>query len=110
MIDDITASAKLNQYPAPVPRDDPARIKAAAGQFEALLIGQMLKSMRDSEGGWLGTGSDESSASAIEYGQEIFAQALSSKGGFGLSTLVAKGLEKQPEKELPQVGLSPHVR
>ena len=41
------------------PKDDPAKVKESARQFEALLIGQMLKSMRDSEGGWLGTGSDD---------------------------------------------------
>jgi peptidoglycan hydrolase FlgJ len=76
------------------PKDDPAKILGAARQFEALLIGQMMKSMKDSEGGWLGTGDDESASSAMEYGQEIFAQAMAASGGLGLSTLVAKGLEK----------------
>ena len=68
--------------------------QGAAKQFEALLIGQMMKSMHDSEGGWLGTGDDESASSAMEYGQEIFAQAMAASGGLGLSALVAKGLEK----------------
>jgi len=72
--------------------DEPASIKDAAHQFEALLIGQMLKSMRDSEGGWLGTGEDETSSSAMEYAQEMFAQALASNGGLGLANLVAQGL------------------
>ncbi len=79
------------------PKDDPAKVKTAATQFEALLIGQMLKSMQDSEGGWLGTGSDESASSAMEYGQEIFAQALAANGGLGLASLVAKGLQKPAE-------------
>jgi|ERR1035438_678263 Rod binding domain-containing protein len=79
------------------PKDEPAKIKAAATQFEALLIGQMLKSMHDSEGGWLGTGDDESASSAMEYGQEIFAQALSNNGGLGLASMVARGLQKPPE-------------
>jgi flagellar protein FlgJ len=78
----------------PIPKDDPAKIKESAKQFEALLIGQMLKSMRDSEGGWLGTGEDESSSSAMEYAQESFAQALASRGGLGLATMVAKGFDK----------------
>lgn len=77
-----------------VPRDDPAKVKESSKQFEALLIGQMLKSMRDSEGGWLGTGEDESSSSAMEYAQESFAQALASRGGLGLAAIVAKGFEK----------------
>jgi flagellar protein FlgJ len=79
---------------AAVPKDDPAKVKDAAKQFEALLIGQMLKSMRDSEGGWLGTGADESSSSAMEFAQESFAQALASRGGLGLAAIVAKGFEK----------------
>jgi Rod binding domain-containing protein len=76
------------------PKDDPAKIKTAATQFEALLIGQMLKSMHDSEGGWLGTGDDESASSAMEYGQEMFAQSLANNGGLGLASMVAQGLEK----------------
>jgi peptidoglycan hydrolase FlgJ len=76
------------------PVDDPAKVKNAAHQFEALLIGQMLKSMRDSEGGWMGTGEDEAGASAMEYAQEMFAQSLASGGGLGLARLVEKGLTK----------------
>ena len=76
------------------PKDDPEKVKGAAQQFEALLIGQMMKSMRDSEGGWLGTGSDESASSAMEYGQEIFAQAMAKSGGLGLANLVSQGLSK----------------
>jgi peptidoglycan hydrolase FlgJ len=79
---------------ASVPKDDPGKIRESAKQFEALLIGQMLKSMRDSEGGWLGTGGDESSSSAMEYAQESFAQALASRGGLGLAAVVIKGFEK----------------
>jgi Rod binding domain-containing protein len=79
------------------PKDDPAKIKSAAKQFEALLIGQLLKGMHDSDGGWLGTGDDESASSAMEYGQEMFAQSLASNGGLGLASLVARGLEKPPQ-------------
>jgi len=51
------------------PKDDPKKVKDAAQQFEALLIGQMMKSMGEAEGGWLGTGGDESGSSAMEYAQ-----------------------------------------
>jgi len=74
--------------------DDPAKVKDAAKQFEALLIGQMMKSMNDSEGGWLGTGDDDSASSAMEYGQEIFAQSMAQSGGLGLANMIAKGLQK----------------
>lgn len=92
MLDKISPVALASS--AAVPKDDPAKIKESAKQFEALLIGQMLKSMRDSEGGWLGTGEDESSSSAMEYAQESFAQALASRGGLGLAAVVTKGFEK----------------
>ncbi len=90
---------KLTSVAAPAltsgaPKDDPVKVAQSAKQFEALLIGQMLKSMRDSEGGWLGTGGDDASSSAMEYAQENFAQSLANSGGFGLSRLVVKGLEK----------------
>ena len=51
-----------------------------------------MKSMHDSEGGWLGTGGDESASSAMEYGQEVFAQSMASNGGLGLASLIAAGL------------------
>ncbi len=72
--------------------DDPAKIRDAAHQFEALLIGQMMKSMRDSEGGWLGTDADDASSSAMEYAQEMFAQSMAAGGGLGLARMVADGL------------------
>jgi Rod binding domain-containing protein len=75
-------------------KDDPAKVLDAARQFEALLIAQMMKSMHDSEGGWLGTGDDESGSSAMEYGQEVFAQSMASNGGLGLAPLIAAGLRK----------------
>jgi Rod binding domain-containing protein len=72
---------------------DDGKTRDAGRQFEALLISQMLKSMRDSEGGWLGTGEDEASSSAMEYAQEMFAQSLSANGGLGLANLVMAGLK-----------------
>ncbi len=87
------ASASIDALGKVRPKDDPARIVSAAKQFEALLIGQMMKSMHDSDGGWLGTGDDESASSAMEYGQEIFAQSMAQSGGLGLANLIAKGLQ-----------------
>ena len=78
--------------PTPAPKDDPGKVANAARQFEALLLAQMLKSVRESEGGWMGTDEDDASSSAMEYAQEMFAQSLSAGGGLGLANLVAKGL------------------
>jgi flagellar protein FlgJ len=76
----------------PQPKDDPAKVQNAARQFEALLLGQMMKSMRDSEGGWLDTDEDDASSSAMEYAQDMFAQSLAARGGLGLANLVVAGL------------------
>jgi flagellar protein FlgJ len=95
MVDAVGATALGGSALAARTPDDPEKIKGAAKQFEALLIGQMMKSMHDSEGGWLGTGDDESSSSAMEYGQEIFAQSMAQSGGLGLSNMISAGLQKQ---------------
>lgn len=97
MLDKLTAVESPALSASAIPKDDPAKVKEVAKQFEALLIGQMLKSMRDSEGGWMGTGDDDSSSSAMEYAQENFAQSLANSGGLGLASLVVKGLQKPGE-------------
>jgi peptidoglycan hydrolase FlgJ len=93
MLDALKAIPSADSTVAARKPDDPAKVKDAAKQFEALLIGQMMKSMHDSEGGWLGTGDDEASASAMEYAQEMFAQSLAANGGLGMAKLVMRGLE-----------------
>jgi len=94
MIDNISSLGGPVAMPATGMKEDPTKVLNAAKQFEALLIGQMMKSMHDSEGGWLGTGGDESGSSAMEYAEESFAQALASNGGLGLAQMVSKGLQK----------------
>jgi peptidoglycan hydrolase FlgJ len=82
----------------------PGKIKDAAQQFEALLIGQILRSERESGGGWLG-GGDSSSDCAVEFAEQHFAAVLAQQGGLGLAKLIGKGLEaeSQPATEnLPQ--------
>jgi Rod binding domain-containing protein len=94
MIHAIGSALAAGPSAVPSAKDDPAKVLKAAKEFEALLIGQMMKSMHDSDGGWLGTGDDESSSSAMEYGQEVFAQSMAQNGGLGLANVVAKGLQK----------------
>jgi Rod binding domain-containing protein len=89
---DSTAAATDVTGLASKSKDTPDKILNAAKQFESLLVAQMMKSMSDSEGGWLGTGEDQSSSAAMEYGQEAFAQAVSANGGLGLAKMVADGL------------------
>jgi Rod binding domain-containing protein len=94
-IDNLTAAATDVTSLAAKAKDSPDKILNAAKQFESLLVAQLMKTMQDSEGGWLGAGDDDqSSSAAMEYGQEAFAQAMSASGGLGLAKMVASGLEQ----------------
>lgn len=81
------------ELPAPSSAN-PDKLKESARQFEALLIGQMLKSVRESGGSWMGSGEDESASAAIGMAEEQLAQTLAAQGGLGLTSMVMKGLEK----------------
>jgi Rod binding domain-containing protein len=79
----------------------PAKIRQAATDFEALLLAQMLKSAREASGsGLTGDGGDDSDANStmIELGEQQFAQALASSGGFGMAKIVATGLAKNADR------------
>lgn len=77
-------------------RPDPARIRDAASQFEALLISQLLKSARESSTGWLSDGDDKAGSAATDLAEEHLAQSLARQGGLGLARMVISGLEARP--------------
>lgn len=67
------------------------KLHTAAQQFEALMIGEMLKAAReDSQGGWLGEDADSGSESAMDLAQSQFASGLASRGGLGLAAIIEK--------------------
>ncbi len=72
--------------------DSPQRIREAAQQFEALLVSQILRSVRESGGGWLG-GGDSAGDCATEFAEQHLATVLSQAGGLGLADLIAAGLK-----------------
>lgn len=84
-----------------VAKDTPARIHKSASDFEALLLGQMLKSARQASGGGLtGDGDEdenEANSTMLELGEQQFAQALASSGGFGIAKMVEAGLKKHAD-------------
>ena len=70
---------------------DTAQLQKAAQDFEALLIAGMLKSVREGESeGWMGTGSDQASASAIGMAEEQLAQSMAAQGGLGLAKMIVE--------------------
>jgi flagellar protein FlgJ len=81
----------------PANKPDP-KIADAASQFEALLLTEMLKSVRDSgSGDWMGDSDDQSGTSLAEMAQEQFAQALSKSGGLGFSKMITDQLAHRPQ-------------
>ena len=83
-----TIAADKPQAPG---RDSPAKVRDAAQQFEALLISQMLSSVR-ANGGLEKT--DAAGDSALGYAEQQLGMSLARSGGLGLADLIAKGLEK----------------
>ena len=76
---------------------DAAKIRDAAQQFESLLIGQMLRSIREGGGNWLSSGDDSAGDCATDFAEQQFATLLSRQGGLGLATLLAQGLQPPPD-------------
>ncbi len=75
---------------------DKAHLKTegAAKDFEALLVSQMLHSVREEGSGWMGTGEEQASSAAFGLGEEQLAKALSARGGFGLTAVIQKALNR----------------
>ncbi len=104
-MDSISAAPSL-AIPQLTGFDRPKDAKQAATQFEALLISQLLKTMRTAgAGGWLGTDDEDADASMLEIAEEHLAQVLASQGGLGLAGLVMKGLE--PSGASPKAAADP---
>jgi Rod binding domain-containing protein len=74
--------------------DSPQKTKDAALQFESLLVGQILKSAHEEDGGWLGSGEDQTASSAMQMADEYFAKALTSHGGLGLARMISNSLDQ----------------
>ena len=66
---------------------DPQQLKktGAAKDFEALMIGQMLKSMHEEQ-------DDQSSDAVMGFGEEQLAKTISQAGGFGLAKVIGSHL------------------
>ncbi len=82
--------------------DSPQKTKDAATQFESLLVGQILKSAHEEEGGWLGAGEeDQTAGSAMQMADEYLAKALTSHGGLGLARMISHSLDQAASASSP---------
>ena len=99
--------SQLQLSPAMSSTDDAAtkkskKIADASSQFEALLIGEMLKSVREaSDDGWLGGGSDSSAESAFGIAENQLAQTIASHGGLGLAKTIQRALDPSKNRTTP---------
>ena len=96
----VGAMANFDPAVGKAVKDTPENIAKAATQFEALLIGQLLKSARDSgEGGWFGTDGDEAGSTLTEMSEQQLSSAMASSGGLGLAKMIESGLTKTVEQK-----------
>jgi peptidoglycan hydrolase FlgJ len=86
----------------------PDRLHKAAQEFEALLVGEMLKSARESgSGGWLGSGESTGDDSAMDMAESQLANALAGSGGLGLAKTIEQAMAKpsaQKTADTPPAG------
>ncbi|MEP6961258.1 MAG: rod-binding protein [Acidobacteriota bacterium] len=70
----------------------PKNAGEAAKQFEALLLGQMLRSARSSE-----VSEDPTGETMWDMAAQHFAQVMADNGGMGLAKMIARSLETKPQ-------------
>jgi flagellar protein FlgJ len=87
-------------------QNDPAAIKSAAQQFEALFVQMMLKSMRDATPRDEAMGSDQQRMYESLLDQQL-SQVMATRGnGTGLAAMIEKQMtQKQPDLDQPGKGL-----
>jgi Rod binding domain-containing protein len=82
--------------------DTPEKISGVAKQFEALMIGQILKTARESSGGgWLSdedSQDDQTGSLVMEMAEQSLSQALAARGGLGIAKMVTTNMERGESK------------
>ncbi|HEX4771592.1 MAG TPA: hypothetical protein VH351_12215 [Bryobacteraceae bacterium] len=96
MMQSIAGLTSIGAAATPAANDLDKKTKDAAQQFEALMIGQLLKSAHGDSEGWLGAGeSDEAGQGAVDYAEQQMASLMAKNGGIGLTNFIVQGLHKK---------------
>jgi peptidoglycan hydrolase FlgJ len=97
-----------NQINAGLDAQKQAKLVDAAQQFEAMMLQEMLKPMREGRDSWGGddkSDGDSASDTISSFGTEAFAKAISKGGGFGIAKQVVSQVklehQKNSEKKTP---------
>jgi Rod binding domain-containing protein len=71
-------------------------LASSAKQFEALVLGQILKSAQSSaQMATIDGEADASSSTMLDMAQECFAQAIAARGGLGIAKMVESSLRRK---------------
>jgi Rod binding domain-containing protein len=90
----LTSSIALTAA-AVLPADKkPTKPAEAAEQFEALMIGELLKSAEGDRDTWLGDDADDASETAMGMAETQLAQAMASHGGFGMAHMIERIMDR----------------
>ena len=88
----MTTPISLSTAALPTPaQPKPHNVDGAAKQFESLLIGEMLRSARESADD--DDESDNTKQTMLDVADQQFAQVLANNGGLGMAKMIVKGLE-----------------
>jgi peptidoglycan hydrolase FlgJ len=79
----------------------PTSVESAAKQFEALLIGQMLRSVRESTADD-DDESDNTKQTMLDLADQQFARVLANNGGLGMARMIVSGLNKESNTDAGQ--------
>lgn len=111
---------RVNETPGTIveqgysPTDRPKGIEGAAASFEALFIGNLLKSVREASQGSLGGEGDRAGSTMMDVAEEYLANDIAKGGGLGLAKLVASQFASHysvsVESGGPSDGISAHRR
>jgi peptidoglycan hydrolase FlgJ len=82
------------QPPPKASSDSPEALRDAAAKFEGLLLGQLLKSARESgSAGGSGDSGDSTAGSMFELAEGHLAEVLAARGGLGLANMIVQQLQ-----------------
>jgi len=73
----------------------PSKVEGAAKQFEALMIAQMLRGVREEKD----DGEDSTASVMQDVADQQFSQVLANNGGLGLASLIVKGLNHADQQQ-----------
>lgn len=79
-----------------MPEKTPTSAADAAKQFEALLLNQMLRSVREESAD---DDEDSTGATMFDVADQQFSQLLANNGGMGLAKMITKGLTKESKTD-----------